>query len=294
MHQAFFRFGRTRSRALLTLSPIAAAARPGQASTCPASESVAPGESRAPTTASGCSEHNVSRRQFLRASLLAAAAAPALAVRGQPASQRVRLAFIGCGGRAQQMMPMFHSFADVDIVAVSDVFAPRMAKAMELLGKGDRPQKPEAVADYRRVLDRPDVDAVVIATTQHWHGLPHIHACQAGKHIFVEKPLSHTVVEGRRMLAATRKHGVKAMMGTQQRAGPHYQKAVELIQGGRLGQVALVECWNYHNTGSRVGRPADGSAPAGLDWDRWLGPAPFVPFNPGRLNNSWWFDYAGG
>jgi len=182
----------------------------------------------------------------------------------------------------------------VDIVAVSDVNAPRMAKAVELLGKGMRSQQPEPMADYRRVLERRDVDAVVIATTQHWHGLPHIHACQAGKHIFVEKPLSHTVVEGRLMVSAAQKRGVQVMMGTQQRAGPHYQKAVELVQGGRLGQVALVECWNYHNTGQRVGRPADGTPPTGLDWDRWLGPAPMVPFNPGRLNNSWWFDYAGG
>jgi len=96
------------------------------------------------------------------------------------------------------------------------------------------------------------------------------------------------------MVEATKKSGVIAMMGTQQRAGPHYQKAVELIRGGRLGKVALVECWNYHNTGQRVGRVADSEPPPGYHWDRWLGPAPWVPFNQGRLNNSWWFDYGGG
>lgn len=209
-------------------------------------------------------------------------------------SERVRLGFIGCGGRARQLMPMFHSFADVEIVAISDVIEPRMAQAAEVVGKGERPQKPESFVEYERILDRKDIDGVVIATTQHWHGLPHIHACQAGKHIFVEKPLSHTVEEGRAMVKATEKYGVVSIMGTQQRAGPHYQKAVELIRGGRLGKVALVECWNYHNTGARVGQAKDSQAPAGYHWDRWLGPAPLVPFNNSRLSNSWWFDYSGG
>ncbi|MHC4178036.1 MAG: Gfo/Idh/MocA family protein, partial [Planctomycetota bacterium] len=90
------------------------------------------------------------------------------------------------------------------------------------------------------------------------------------------------------------KSGVIAMMGTQQRGYPHYKKALEILHSGRLGRIALVECWNYHNTGRRVGRAADSEPPQGLNWDRWLGPAPYVPFNRTRLNNSWWFDYAGG
>jgi predicted dehydrogenase len=193
------------------------------------------------------------------------------------------------------MIPMFLSSPNAEVVAISDVLEPRMGQAMEMLGRGARPQKPDRYVEYRRMLERGDIDAVVISTTQHWHGLPHIHACQAGKHIFVEKPLSHTVAEGRAMVRATQKHGVIAMMGTQQRSGPHYQKAVELIRGGRLGKVALVECWNYHNTGKRAGHPADGQAPAGHHWDLWLGPAPAVPYNPGRIGyNSWFFDYSGG
>ncbi len=248
-----------------------------------------------PALQSNAMRTHLTRRQFLQTTALATAAAPFLAPAGKAApSERVRLAYIGCGGRAQQMMPMFGSFADVDVVAVSDVLEPRMDKAVELLGKVQYPQRPARVLEYERILERKDVDAVVIATTQHWHGLPHILACQAGKHIFVEKPLGHTVVEGRAMVAATKKHGVIAMMGTQQRAGPHYQKAAELVRSGRLGKIALVECWNYHNTGKRVGRVADSEPPAGYHWDRWLGPAPWVPFNQGRLNNSWWFDYGGG
>lgn len=161
---------------------------------------------------------------------------------------------------------MFVSHPDVEVVAISDVIEPRMEAAMEELAALDRPQHPERMLDYRRIMDRRDVDAVVIATTQHWHRRPHIHACQAGKPILVEKPLSHTVVEGRRMVDAARRSGVKVLMGTQQRAGPHYQRAVELIRGGRLGKVALVECWNYHNTGARTVRRQDVEPPSRTRW----------------------------
>jgi predicted dehydrogenase len=169
-----------------------------------------------------------------------------------------------------------------------------MDQTAKVLSEGPRPRKPDRVVPHERILDRKDVDAVIIATTQHWHGLPFIQAAQAGKHIFVEKPLSHTVVEGRAMVEAAKKSGVIAMMGTQQRGYPHYKKALEILHSGRLGTIALVECWNYHNTGRRTGRAADSDPPQGLHWDRWLGPAPYVPFNRTRLNNSWWFDYAGG
>lgn len=235
------------------------------------------------------------RRSFLKTVAVAGAALPFIRAGGQAAaSERVRLGFIGCGGRARQIMPMFLSSPDAEVVGISDVIEPRMDQAADLLAKVSRPQKPERYVEYERMLERKDIDAVVIATTQHWHGLPHILAAQAGKHIFVEKPLSHTVEEGRRMLRASEKYKVVSMMGTQQRSGPHYQKAVELIRGGRLGTVALVECWNYHNTGSRVGRAQDSEPPAGYHWDRWLGPAPLVPFNQSRMNNSWWWDYSGG
>jgi predicted dehydrogenase len=243
----------------------------------------------------------ITRRVFLSRSAVWAGAAVATGVATTPAwpatsspSRRIRLGFIGCGGRARQLMPMFLSHPDVEIVAISDVIEPRMAAAMEDLAAANRPQSPAPMLDYRRMLERPDVDAVVIATTQHWHGRPHIHACQAGKHIFIEKPLSHTVVEGRTMVNAARSAGVHVLMGTQQRAGPHYQQAVELVRSGRLGKIGLVECWNYHNTGARTGRRPDSEPPAGYHWDEWLGPAPWAPFNWGRLDSSWWFDYGGG
>jgi predicted dehydrogenase len=183
---------------------------------------------------------------------------------------------------------------DVEFPVISDVIESRMDQAAKALSVGPRPQQPERVVEHERVLDRQDIDAVLIATTQHWHGIPFIQAALAGKHIYVEKPLSHTVAEGRAMVQAAEKCKVIAMMGTQQRGYPHYLKALEVLRSGRLGKIALVECWNYHNAGRRVGRAPDSDPPPDCHWDRWLGPAPYVPFNRTRLNNSWWFDYGGG
>ncbi|MCH5373578.1 MAG: Gfo/Idh/MocA family oxidoreductase, partial [Planctomycetes bacterium] len=238
----------------------------------------------------------VNRRQFVRTAA-GAAAAMTTAVRAAghaPPSERVRIGLIGCGGRGRQLLQVMREFPDVEVPAVSDVIASRMDEAAKILAAGPGGREPERVDRHERILDRRDIDAVLIATTQHWHGLPFIQAAQAGKAIYVEKPLSHTVAEGRAMVRAANKYGVIALMGTQQRGYPHYEQALQVLRSGRLGRIALVDCWNYHNTGRRVGHAENADPPPGLDWDRWLGPAPFVPFNPARLNNSWWFDYAGG
>jgi len=216
------------------------------------------------------------------------------ALEGSAASDRIRVGFIGCGGRGRSLMNILARCPDVDIPVICDVIEPRMEQAKAQLAKARFPRKPMTVVDYRRVLGWKDVDAVFIATTQHWHGLPFIHACQAGKHIYVEKPLSHTVAEGRAMVTAARKHGIIALMGTQQRAGAHYRKAVEIVRSGRLGKIGLVECWNYADRGPRAGRYPDSEPPPGYHWDLWLGPAPYVPFNRARLEHNWWFDYGGG
>jgi predicted dehydrogenase len=210
------------------------------------------------------------------------------------ASDRLRVGVIGSGPRGRSLMSILSRFADVDIVAICDAIEPRMAEARKMLARAQRPQTPDTAVDYRRVLDRRDVDTVFIATTQHWHGLPFIHACQAGKSIYEEKPLGHSVAEGRAMVKAARKHGITAVMGAQQRAGGHYRKAVEIVQSGKLGRVGLVECWNYADRLERAGKFPDSDPPPGCHWDLWLGPAPKAPYNPARLNHNWWWDYGGG
>lgn len=236
----------------------------------------------------------VSRRTFLSATAGAAAVgltSPAVRADGKaPIHDRVRLGFIGCGRRGRQLMPVFRRFSDVEIPVICDVNGKSMDEAYEVLGR-----KPERERDYRKIVDRKDIDAVVIATTEHWHGLPFIHACQAGKHIFVEKPLSHTVVEGRAMVRAAKKAGIIAMMGTQQRGQEHYPPAVKIVQSGRLGKVSLVECWNVMKMGKGFTTAViQGDPPKYLDWDRWLGPAPTVPFDSRRMAYMFWFDYGGG
>jgi predicted dehydrogenase len=191
-------------------------------------------------------------------------------------------------------MGMFGSFPDVDIAAISDVIEPRMDVAVESLGKLPRRFAPERFVEHERILERKDIDAVVIATTEHWHGLPFVQACLAGKHVYVEKPFGHSVGEGRAMVTAARKSGVVAVMGTQQRASEQFVKAMEMVQSGKLGRVPHVHCWNSQVARDRPERAADSAPPTGYHWNRWLGPAPEVPYNSGRLEHRWWMEYGGG
>lgn len=238
---------------------------------------------------------HITRRRFVRTAVAGAALAPAIRASGMAApSDRIRLGLIGCGGRGRQLLDVFCQWPDVEVPVGSDVIESRMGEASDLLANDGKRKAPDRVLRHEEILDRNDVDAVVIATTQHWHGLPLIQAALAGKAIYVEKPQSHTVAEGRAMVEAAKKTGVLAMTGTQQRGYPHYLQALEVLRSGRLGKIGLVECWNVHNTGGRTGKSKNTEPPPGLHWDRWLGPAPYVPFNYSRLNNSWWFDYAGG
>lgn len=236
----------------------------------------------------------MSRRTFLSTTAAAAVgfASPTVRAEGKAAvNERVRLGVIGCGRRGRQLIPVFRRFNDVEIPVICDINGENLDNAHELLGR-----KPDRERDYRKILERKDIDAVVIATTEHWHALPFIHACQAGKHIYVEKPLSHTVVEGRAMVRAAKKAGVITMMGTQQHGQAHYGPAVEIVRSGRLGKVFQVDCWNCMKIGEGWTTPViQGEPPAHLDWDRWLGPAPLVPFDSRRLRGAmFWFAYSGG
>jgi predicted dehydrogenase len=163
---------------------------------------------------------------------------------------------------------------------------------IEKLGR----KRPETAKDFRRIIDRKDVDAVLVSTPDHWHALPTIAACRAGKDVYVEKPLATTIREGRAMRNAAREHARVCQMGTQWRSGEHYREAVEMVRGGKIGKVRQVRCWAYLDWIRDIGNPADGPVPSGVDYDMWLGPAPARPFNPNRFhfNFRWFWDYAGG
>ena len=253
------------------------------------------------------SELSVSRREFLRKSVLTASLAPAIAggclsfaipsirAAGATPSEKIRVALIGSGGMGRGDLATFFKFEDVVCPVVCDVDDAMLAKGMDLVEKHCG-KKPDTVKDFRRVLDRKDVDAVIVATPDHWHALPTVLACQADKDVYVEKPLATSIAEGRAMLTAAQKHKRIVQMGTQWRSGEHWAEAVEIVRSGKLGKVGLVRAWAYHDWLGNIGNPPDGQPPDGVDYDLWLGPAPKRPFNPSRFhfNFRWFWDYAGG
>jgi predicted dehydrogenase len=180
-----------------------------------------------------------------------------------------------------------------EVAAVCDVYQPHAEEARAAAGG-----KPEIYSDYRKLLERKDLDAVIIGTPDHWHALPTIHACQAGKHVYVEKPLATSIGEGRKMVEAARKYDRLVQAGTQHRSGPHFKRVEQLVQSGVLGEISQVRAWNMGTSyPAGIGRPPDADPPPGLDWDAWLGPSPKVPYNPNRFlrgNFRWFWDYAGG
>jgi predicted dehydrogenase len=233
----------------------------------------------------------VNRRRFLRDSAASALAPAAAAAQTASPNHRIGIAVIGCGGMGRNDLADFHKQPDAEIRAVCDVFRPAADQARQMAGG-----RAEVYSDFRRVLDRKDIDAVVIATPDRWHALMTVMACEAGKDVYVEKPVSHNVREGRLMVDAARRHNRVAQVGIQQRSGSHFQRAVQAVHDGRLGDVHFPQCRNHNSSPGRrgMGFPAATAPPAGLDWDLWLGPAPAVPYTSARRNFRVFWDYAGG
>ena len=229
----------------------------------------------------------MNRRDFVKA---AAASGPFLGnVLG--ANDRIVAGQIGCGGRGTYELRVNKALG-IEVAAVADVYDPLIRKAI----RTEAP-KAEGYKDFRRILDRKDIDVVFVSTPDHWHALATIMACQAGKDVYCEKPLTHTIEEGRRMVQAARKYNRIVQTGSQQRSAPHFQKVVELVRGGYIGEVSAVECWNVGNQFPKgYGAPPDTDPPPGLDWDMYLGPSPAVPYNRNRFsfNYRWFWDYSGG
>ncbi len=157
-------------------------------------------------------------------------------------------------------------------------------------------KKPDLYKDYRKLLDRKDIDAVVIGTPDHWHCLQTVHACEAGKDVYVEKPLANSVTECHIMLKAARKHNRIVQVGQQQRSGLEWKAAMDFIKSGKLGKIRRVNIWANFDYGAGPEKVPDGPVPEGVDYDMWLGPAPLRPFNKSRFH-GWWrmfWDYGGG
>jgi predicted dehydrogenase len=244
--------------------------------------------------------NGITRRGFVEAVGMTAGAASVIGapafVKGGSASEKVRLGLIGAGSRGGQLLDSFLPQAEVEIVAIADVDDRHAGETAERVKK-HKGNTPDTARDYRGMLDRKDVDGVIIATPDHWHALPAIQAVMAGKDVYVEKPVGHNVAEGKAMIAAARKYNKVMAVGTQQRSSTHFQKAVEIVRSGKLGKVFWVQTWNFENISpTGMGKYPDGEAPSYVDYDRWLGPAPKRAFNPNRFHLlfRWFFDYAGG
>ena len=244
----------------------------------------------------------IPRRHFIRNTALLAGSAgfagPLIrSVRaGEPGpNSKLRLGVIGCGGMGQGDLECFLDNPDVECVVIAELDEANIGKGLAICEKKER-KKPDTVKDFRRVLDRKDVDAVLIATPDHWHAIPTVMACQAGKDVYVEKPLAKTIDEGRAMLTAAQKHNRVVQMGSQWRSCQHMIEAAEFVKSGKLGKLAMARGWAYLDWLPSVGKPADCLPPAGIDYDMWLGPAAQHTFNPNRFhfNFRWFWDYAGG
>lgn len=230
------------------------------------------------------------RRRFVQMTAAAGAATMFRSKSVLGANERVNIGLIGCGGRGSALWQLFLKQPDVNPVAVCDVYEPFLQRASATPGVA-------AVKDFRRILDRTDIDAVIVATPDHWHALQTVMACQAGKDVYTEKPMSLTVREGRLMADAARKHDRIVQVGSQQRSGAHYAQAVKLVQDGAIGAVHKIAAGFTRNVmPGFVARELQNGVTAALDWDMWLGPAPYVAFNPFRAiyHFRWFWNYSGG
>lgn len=236
--------------------------------------------------------NSMNRRQFTRTLAAASVTAALWPGRVRGANERVRLGFIGLGNRGDQVLDAFLKHPDAEVVAICDIYEPYLDFAARKIGGS-----PKRFKDYRKLLELREVDAVVISTPDHWHALQTIHACEAGKDVYVEKPLSLCIAEGRAMVEAVRKHRRVCQVGTQRRSTDLCRQVVEFIRSGGIGKVTVARAFHIQNEWPKgIGREPDSAPPPELDWEAWLGPAPKVPYNPNRAHYRfrWFYDYSGG
>jgi predicted dehydrogenase len=237
---------------------------------------------------------SIDRRTFHKqaAAMGALAALPATALRVLGSNDRVRLGMIGVGNRGDQLLDALLVHKDCEIAALCDVYEPYLEAAQKKVGG-----RATLYHDSRKLVEQKDLDAVVIATPDHWHALQFIAACRAGKDVYVEKPLSLTISEGQKMVAIAQETGRITQVGLHRRSSAFIHEAVRQIRDGAIGKVTVAKCYHLRNESPQgIGNPPDSDPPSGLDWDLWLGPAPKVPFNTNRClyKFRWFWDYSGG
>jgi predicted dehydrogenase len=223
-----------------------------------------------------------------RRSFLATAAGASAARKAWGANDRINIAIIGLGGRGTDHMKEYLKQPSCRVAALCDIDSARLERAETFVLK-ETGVKPKTFRDMREVFDDKDVDAVSIVTPNHWHALSTIWACQAGKDVYTEKPASHNIWEGRKMVDAARKYNRIVQVGMQSRSIGHKIEAVKALRDGIIGKVYMAKGLCYKRRTS-IGRKPDGPVPPGVDWDLFLGPAPMRPFNENRFHYNWhWF-----
>ena len=234
------------------------------------------------------------RREFLEltsAGLLTASAIGTVQAAPKSANDKLVVGLIGCGGRGSNVAGMFRKTPNVEVAYVSDVDDNRRAAA----AKSFEIPSNKAVADLRRILDDKSVDAVIIATPDHWHSIAAILACDAGKQVYVEKPISHNIREGRLLIDAAARNKSLVQHGTQSRSTAMMIDAVKLLRDGIIGKVMVAKCWNIQRRSS-IGRGKETAPPAGFDYDTWVGPATMIPYRTNRVHDrwTWWYHFGTG
>jgi predicted dehydrogenase len=245
----------------------------------------------------------INRRKFIRqssAGAIAFGAIPFLSAfspgfRLTPPSERIRIGVIGAKGMGWANMRAHLIMPEAECVAICDVdqsvIDQRVSDYSEM-----RKNAVDTYKDYRKLLDRDDIDAVIIGTPDHWHCRMMVDAVEAGKHVYVEKPLANTIEECNLMVKAAKENQKVVQVGQWQRSGSHYKEAIDIVRSGKLGNIRLVKVWAYQGWMKPVPVLPDSAPPPGVDYAMWLGPAPARPFNPNRFhfNFRWFWDYAGG
>jgi len=235
--------------------------------------------------------NKTSRRSFIASASLGVAAGiiGPTKLRASAPTEPVRVGVIGCGNQGSNHIRCLSKIADAKIAYVADIDSARLEKAASASGDAKR------VADFRRVLDDKSVDAVTIATPDHWHVPVALLALDAGKHVYVEKPCSHNLREGQMLVAAAKKHDRVVAHGTQSRSSPSIREAMKLLDDGLIGDVLIAKCWNWQMR-KNIGHQQPSTAPAGIDYDTWVGPAEWLPYQANRFHYDWhwWFNFGCG